>query len=94
MTAPTQPPAQRPSLGRIVILRGLYAKGNGAMECPAVITRVWNDDMINVTAFPDCKSPQPVTSVFLVADAAAADEHAGQTSRPQDASVAYWPPRV
>ncbi len=77
-----------------MILRGLYARGNGAAECPAIVTRVWSDDMVNVTALPDCKSPQPVTSVKLVADAAAADAYAAQASLPADVSVAYWPPRV
>jgi hypothetical protein len=102
MTAASTPTPKvaRPSLARFVILRGLYARSNGAVEAPMIITRVWgeneiDDDLggytVNGTAFPDAKMPQPVTSVRLVADAAAADKYA--IAYP-DGSVAYWPPRV
>lgn len=85
-----------PTIGRFVTLRGLYARSNGADECPAVITRVWPDNVINVTAFPDAKSPQPVTSVKLFADAGelAAYAAASGASNPGDLSLAYWPTRV
>ena len=31
---------------------------------PAIVTRVWNEDCINVTAFPDNAPPVLLTSVF------------------------------
>lgn len=57
------PPAQRPSVGRIVILKGSAAESNSALECPAIITRVWTDTMVNVTAFPDFGLPISIGSV-------------------------------
>jgi hypothetical protein len=37
--------------------------GNGAMKHPAIITRVWGPDMVNLTVFPDCGSVTDRTSV-------------------------------
>jgi hypothetical protein len=83
---------QTPAIGRIVHLIGPYANSNGSDVAPAIITRVWSDTMINVTAFPDCAAPQTVTSVKLVEDEATASDINAQAEYPQ--SVAFWPPRV
>jgi hypothetical protein len=97
-----------PTPGGIVTLRGLYARSNGADECPAMITRVWGEVdgeqgpegwSINATAFPDAKMPQPATSVRLCVDRAAADAYvaamaARGVANPADISVAHWPDRV
>jgi hypothetical protein len=39
---------------------------NGATEHPAIITRVWGHDMVNLTVFPDDVPPTTRTSVKLV----------------------------
>lgn len=36
---------------------------NGAECHPAMITRVWNDEMVNLIVFPDSGTPVPRTSV-------------------------------
>lgn len=75
-----------PSVGRIVHVTGPRAESNGATVAPAIITRVWSDGMVNVTAFPDSSAPITLTSVNLYADEEAAGP-AGSTHR------AFWPPR-
>lgn len=47
---------QKPSLGRIVLVSVDPAMNNGAAEAPAVITRVWNDTVINVRVLTDSDS--------------------------------------
>jgi hypothetical protein len=79
----------KPSIARMVIVTGTAAASNGATEAPAIITRVWNDTMINVTVFPDCAPPVNLTSVLLYGDAETAK--GALTSAP---NAAYWPPRV
>jgi hypothetical protein len=83
---------QTPSLGRIVHLIGPHANSNGASVAPAIITRVWSDEMINVTVFPDCGTAGAATSVKLVADEAAAHALRDAATSPQN--IAYWPGRV
>lgn len=56
---------QLPSLGRIVIVPMDPAKNNGANTAPAIITRVWNDTMVNVRVQPDTASTFMRTSVEL-----------------------------
>jgi hypothetical protein len=78
----------KPSVGRIVIARVEPVWNNGADLCPAIITRVWGDEMINVKLLPD--GPQDVvwrTSVPLCADEASARAHA-------DERAVFWPGRV
>lgn len=82
----------KPSVGRIVHLIGPHANSNGTDVAPAIITRVWSDDMINATVFPDCGVPHSVTSVKFVEDEATAADINAQAPYPQN--VAYWPPRV
>lgn len=75
----------KPSIGRIVHVIADRAKNNGSDVAAAVITRVWNDTMINVKVLTDGDKDYWQTSINLY------DE------RPQDDSIvraAWWPPRV
>ena len=54
----------QPTLGRIVLHRGI--ESNVATVHPAVITRVWSDECVNLTVFPDNDNPTPITSQNLV----------------------------
>ena len=51
----------KPSLGRIVLYRGMQS--NGSNEHPALVTRVWSDTCVNLTVFPDSNSIATMTSV-------------------------------
>lgn len=90
---PPAPRAPRPSIGRFVHVIGPDAESNGAKVAPAVITRVWSEDMVNVTIFPDGAAPVPRTSVKLYAD-----ENAARGITLADyrfpPNQAFWPPRV
>lgn len=59
--------AQRlPKVGAIVIFHqpeGEDSMGNGARKHPAIITRVWGPDCVNVKVLPDCGSVVDRTSV-------------------------------
>lgn len=83
-----QPPA---ALCRMLIVVGPVATSNGADHAPAIITRVWSPDMVNVMVFPDAITPRPATSVTVYADEAAAREAIASN---RYANAAYWPPRV
>lgn len=76
-----QTPAHKPSLGRIVIHRGVH--GNGSYEHPAIINRVWSSECVNLTVFPDCGSPTPSMSQLYIDDPANTANDGW-----------YWPPRV
>jgi hypothetical protein len=56
-----------PSIGRIVLVRltGALAAGmgNGATEIPVIVTRVWSNNCINVTTFPDSLPARSISSV-------------------------------
>ena len=74
----------RPSLGRIVIVPMDPVVNNGAGEAPAVITRVWSDELVNVRILDDSSNTPPWrTSVRL---------HAERPAEPMH--DAWWPPRV
>lgn len=81
-----------PSIGRFVHVIGPDAESNGAKVASGVITRVWSDDLINVTIFPDGAAPMARTSVKLYAD-----EDAARSITLQDVrfppNQAFWPPR-
>jgi hypothetical protein len=89
---------QRPSIGRIVIVRAAPAQNNGAAEAPAIITRVWGDSpapdgawCVNLRVLLDGSDATPAkTSVVLYPDQAAAD-----AAKPTltDTHVAWWPPQ-
>jgi hypothetical protein len=72
----------KPSIGRIVLFRQLSS--NGTVEHPAIINRVWSDDMVNLMVFPDCGEPICKTSVHLDED----------TDLSKNTNAWRWPPRV
>lgn len=43
--------------------------GNGTREHPAVITRVWTNECVNLTVFFDAGDPEPRSSVVRVSSA-------------------------
>jgi len=81
-----------PSIGRIVHVVGNQASSNGADVAPAIITRVLDDGLLNLTVFPDYGAPVPATSVKLVEDEAAA--RALSEGKGYTITAAFWPPRV
>ena len=54
----------KPSIGRIVIHHGVQS--NGEQRHPAIITRVWSDELVNLTVFPDNGFPISQTSQSLI----------------------------
>lgn len=77
MTSPT------PSLGRIVIVPADPQTNNGADEAPAIVTRVWSPELINVRVLLDAPDVEWRTSVTL---------HDSKPGTP--GHDAWWPPRV
>lgn len=75
----------KPSIGRIVLVPVSENLNNGAEVAPAVITRVWSDELVNVRVLHDGHDIDWRTSVKLV------DE---QPEDLTDQHVAWWPPRV
>ena len=72
---------QKPTICRIVLFHaGKDQESNGSAFYPAIITHVWSETCVNLTAFPDNGLPTPHTSVPLL-------EEPGQTYRWS------WPPR-
>lgn len=70
----------KPSPGRIVLVTD--ADSNGVSEHPAIVTRVWSPECVNLTVFPDYAPPYYMTSVQVSTDG---------SSQPQRWR---WPPRV
>jgi hypothetical protein len=82
----------KPTVGRNVLVLGGPAVFNGTDVAPAVITRVWSEEMVNVTVFPD--SSQGVcscTSVRLYRDEATARSARDSAPEGSTAAYAYWP---
>jgi hypothetical protein len=79
----------KPSIGRIVHVLIEPAINNGTDVAAAVITRVWSDDMVNVTVLPDCGQPLYKSSIPLCANRADADDRGGEQRY-----AAFWPPRA
>lgn len=55
-----------PRIGQMVVYHQHPSEtslGNGAREHPAVITRVWGPDTVNLKVLPDCGSVVDQTSV-------------------------------
>lgn len=85
--------AQKPSVGRIVIFPATALGGennNGGESAPAVITRVWSDNMVNVRVLLDGNDTPWKTSVNLFQTPEEYAE-ARDAGRPFGC---YWPPRV
>lgn len=82
-------------MGCVVLAVGGKAASNGGDTCPAVITRVWQENggawLTNARLLPDASNESPaVTSVYLFDD-----EQAARDSLKHEAMIAlYWPPRV
>lgn len=73
---------QKPSIGRVVIARVDPAQNNGTDLAPAIITRVWNDTLVNLRIFVDTPAaPLSKTSATLGEDDASG-------------AMCWWPPRV
>jgi hypothetical protein len=86
----------KPSVGRIVHALVPPSGNNGAPIAPAIITRVWSDDVINIRVFSDGSTGTPLyTSIRLFEDQAAAEAWVvEQTSSEWRPVAAFWPPRV
>lgn len=68
------------------------AVSNGADVAPAVITRVWSDELVNVMVFPDgSDQPRAATSVRLCRDEDRARAHLAGVVASSAVPVAYWP---
>lgn len=79
-------PVPKPSLGRIVLTHVDPSQNNGSTTAPAVITRVWSDEMVNLRVFCDAFTmPLSKTSVRLLDE----EPSAGDARH-----TAWWPPRV
>lgn len=75
---------QTPTVGRVVHVAVDPEENAGQGYAAGIITRVWQDDMINVSVFLDSPSgPVQKTSVAL------------HDERPENPGHdAWWPPRV
>lgn len=79
----------KPSVGRIVLTRVAPETNNGSDIAPAIITRVWNDALVNIRVINDSMNVEWKTSVSLYAT----EEEAREPGKP-GLHVAFWPPRV
>lgn len=79
----------KPSIGRIVLIPTgpLGEYNNGAKVAPAIITRVWADNMVNLRVLLDGNDTPWKTSVTLYESAEALRESGSTVG-------CYWPPRV
>lgn len=77
----------KPSIGRIVITFVHETMNNGTDVCPAVITRVWSDTMVNVRTINDSQNMEWKTSVSLFATE---DEARASGNK----HACFWPARV
>lgn len=82
---------QKPSIGRIVIVPSSALlpneSNNGGETAPAVITRVWSDNMVNVRVLLDGNETPWKTSITLHGSRAEYEQAGG-------AFGCYWPERV
>lgn len=75
---------QKPSVGRVVHVSVNAAENNGQDYAPGIITRVWSDEMVNISVLLDSPAgPVQKTSVKLHDERPDASGH-----------VAWWPPHV
>lgn len=75
---------QTPSVGRVVHVSVDPAENNDQDYAAGVITRVWSDELVNVSVLLDSPTgPVQKTSVKLYAE---------RPDKPQH--TAWWPPRV
>jgi hypothetical protein len=76
-----------PSKGRIVLALVVPEANNGDDTAPAVITRVWNDRLVNVKVLGDSMNNEWKTSISLFDT----EEEAREKSF---GHACFWPPRV
>ncbi len=81
----------KPQIGDRVIAFVHPTKNNGTDVCPAVITRVWSDTMVNIKTFNDSNNLEHKTSVrlFDTEEGARAMDFIGPVPL-----AAFRPPRV
>ncbi|CAM5384764.1 hypothetical protein [Rhodanobacter lindaniclasticus] len=84
----------KPSIGRMVIVKGAGAVSNGVDRAPAIITRVWSDGdtkdgpvLINLHVLPDLADARLLGSVRLYDSEAHCEE--GDNN-----AQAFWPERT
>jgi len=84
----------KPSIGRIVIVKGGGAVSNGADLAPAIITRIWSDGdtkdgqvLVNLHVLPDLAGAKLLGSVHLYDSEAECQEV-------YDHAQAFWPERT
>lgn len=79
----------KPSVGSIVHVEVPIEGNNGSTVAPGIITRVWNDRMVNVRVLLDGPDVRWMTSVTLYDSQD--DLEAARIDTTMHA--AYWPPR-
>lgn len=84
--------SQRPSVGRIVHALVDPTRNNGSDVAPAVITRVFNDELVNVRILFDAHDIEWKTSVLLLPTKEALE--ARQPAIDGKPFGAFWPPMV
>lgn len=71
MNAKSSAIVAKPGIGQTVIL-STASKIDGQNEHAAIITKVIDDDLVNVTVLPSAGSPYPIVSVYHERHSAAA----------------------
>lgn len=97
----------KPSPGRIVLVFANPAYNDGADHAPAIITRVWNDQLVNVRVIWNGPPVPPpgrhdwLQSVPLYPDRDSAElahlerwADVPEEHRPRPSNAAWWPPRI
>lgn len=84
--------AQKPSLGRVVLVLVEPTTNNGSDTAPATVTRVWSEQqdgswLVNVKVALDSVSDRWLTSIPLFGTEDDARAYTGP-------NAAFWPPRV
>lgn len=77
----------KPSVGRIVLAIVPQETNNGSSVAPAIITRAWSDDRVNIRVLHDSENLTWMTSVKLCRDE-------GEAREEPYGYAAFWPPRV
>lgn len=83
----------KPSVGRIVHVVVDPRQNNGSDVAPAIVTRVWNDEMVNVRVLLDGPDVLWQTSIKLVDERPEDDDESVGRDTNGVQRVAFWPPR-
>lgn len=86
-----------PALGRVVHVFVDPAHNNGSDVAPAVITRVWNEQGVNLKVLLDNPDNIWLTSVTLCDDRESAEQvksYRVADNGDRYPAAAFWPPRV